>query len=76
MEVSPDGGSTQCRGHLQDSINIKNDTHQAHTQSFQQGEYEMMIMAAIWYSGNFVGLKFPDISLIDEENPQKRFNII
>ena len=38
-------GSAQCRGHLRDSTNMKDYTHQAHTQSFQQGEYEMMIMA-------------------------------
>ena len=49
---------------------MKNHTHQEHTQSFQQGEYEM-IMAARWYSGTFVSLKLPDMCLIDEENPRK-----
>ena len=40
---------------------MNEDTHQADTQSFQQVEYEMMIMTARWYSGTFVDLKFPDI---------------
>ena len=44
--ASPDEGSAQCIGHLRDSKNMKNDTHQTHTHSFQQGEYEIMIMAA------------------------------
>ena len=55
--VSTDEGSGQCRCHLRDSTNMKDDTHQAHTQSFQQGEYEMIIMAARWYTGTFVSLK-------------------
>ena len=37
--VSPYEWSAQCRGHLRDSTNMKDDTHQAHTQSSQQGEY-------------------------------------
>ena len=41
-----DEGSVQCRSHLRDSTNMKDDTHQAETHSFQQGEYEMVIMAA------------------------------
>ena len=49
--VSPDEWSAQVRGHLQDSTNKKDHTHHAHTHSFQQGEYEMTIMAAKWYSG-------------------------
>ena len=36
----------QCRGHLRDSTNMKDETHQTHTHLFQQGEYEMMCMAA------------------------------
>ena len=51
---------------------MKDDTHQAHTQSFQQGEYKMMIMAARRYSGSFAGLKFPDICLTGEEKPPKK----
>ena len=43
-----DEGSAQCRGLLRDKTKITDDTHQAHSQSFQQGEYEMMIMAARW----------------------------
>ena len=37
----------------------------------QQGDYEIMIMAARLYSGTFVGLKFPDICLTGEEKPRK-----
>ena len=46
--VSPDEWSAQCRGHLRDSTNMKDNTHQAHTQSFQQSEYGMMITTAKW----------------------------
>ena len=49
--TSPDEWSAQCRGHLQDSTNMKDNTHQAHTQSSQQGEYGMMITTAKWFSG-------------------------
>ena len=49
--ASPDEWSAQCWGHLRDSTNMKDSTHQAHTQSTQQGEYEMMITTAKWYSG-------------------------
>ena len=48
---SPDEWSAQCRGHLRDSTNMKDNTHQAHTQSSRQGEYGMMITTAEWYSG-------------------------
>ena len=47
---SPDEWSAQCRGHLRDSTNMKDNTHQAHSQSSQQGEYGMMTTAK-WYSG-------------------------
>ena len=57
--------------HLRDSTNMKDDTHQAHTHTFQQGEYEMVIMAAKWYSGTFMGLTFSDICLSGEENSEK-----
>ena len=43
---SPDEGLAQCWGHLRDSTNMKDDTSQVHTQSFQQGEYEIIIIAA------------------------------
>ena len=42
--ASQDVESTQCRGHLRDNTNMKDNTHQVH--SLQQGEYEMAIMAA------------------------------
>ena len=70
--ASPNEGSAQCRGHLRDSTNMKDDTHQAHTQSLQQSEYEMMMMASRWYSGTFVDLKFPDMCLTGEEKPRKK----
>ena len=44
--------SAQFRGHIRDSTNMKDDTHQAHTHSVQQDEFETMIMAAKWYSGS------------------------
>ena len=53
--------------------NMKDNTHQAHTQSSQQGEYGMrIIMMAKWYSGNHGGLKLPDICLIGEEKYPKK----
>ena len=68
--TSPDEGSAQCPGPLRDSTNMEYNTHQRHS-SFQQGDSEMMIMAARWYSGTFVGLKFPDICLTGEEKYSK-----
>ena len=37
--ASPDELSARCRGHLRDSTNMKDNTHQAHIHSYQQGEY-------------------------------------
>ena len=51
---------------------MKDDTHQAHTHSFQQGEYEMMIMVAKMIVGDLMDLKFPDICLTGEEKPRKK----
>ena len=68
--ASPDEWSAQCRGHFRDRTNMKDNTHQAHTQSSQQGEYGMMITTAKYIRGPW-GLKFPDICLTDEENPEK-----
>ena len=70
--TSPDEWSAQCRGHIRDNTNMKDDTHQAHTQSSQQGEYGMTITTAKWYSGTLGGLKFPDICLTGEEKPRKK----
>ena len=69
--ASPHEGSAQCRGHLRESTNIKDDTHQANTHSFEQGEYEMKIMEAKMIFGDLVVLKFSDICLIDKEKPRK-----
>ena len=46
---------------------MKHNTHQAHTQSSQQGEYGMMMTIF----GDHGGLKFPDICLTAEEKPRK-----
>ena len=66
--ASPDEWSAQCRGYLRDSINMKDNTHQAHT---------VMPTRRIWNDdgqmifGNFGSLKFPEICLTSEENPEK-----
>ena len=71
------GGFTRMRDQLNaeatsETAQTWKTTHTRHTlSSFQQGEYEMMIMAAKWYSGTFVDLKFPDICLTGEEKPRK-----
>ena len=71
--ASPDEWSAQCRGHLRDSTNMKDNTHQAHTHSSQQGECGMMMTTVKWYSGTLGGgLKFPDICLTGEEKPRKK----
>ena len=49
--ASPDEWSAGYRGHLRDSTNMKDNTHQAHIQSSQQDEYGMMITTAKLYSG-------------------------
>ena len=45
--ASPDEESTQCRDHLRDNKNMKDDTHHSRTHSFYQGEYVRMIMMDI-----------------------------
>ena len=73
MEVLPDKGSAQCRGHFRDNMNMKDGyTIHADIHSFKQGEYESMIMTAKWYSGTFVGLKLRDICLTGEGKPRKK----
>ena len=67
---SQDQWSAQCRGHLRDSTNMNDNTHQAHTQSSQQGEYGMMITSQMIF-GDLRGQKFPDICLTGEEKPRK-----
>ena len=69
--ASPDEWSAIYRGHLRDRTNMKDNTHQAHTQSSQQGEYGMMMTTAKWYSWTLGGLKFPDICLTGKEKPRK-----
>ena len=51
LRASPDEWSAQCRGHLRDSTNMKDNTHQSYTQSSKQGEYGMMMTTAKLYSG-------------------------
>ena len=69
--ASPDEWSAQCRGHLRDSTNMKDYTHQAHTQSSQQGEYGMMITTAKWYSGTLGAKSFLTFVWQTRKNPKK-----
>ena len=68
---SPDEWSGQCRGHLRYSTSMKDNTHQAYTHSYQQGEYGMMFTAAIWYSGTLWALRFQTFVLQARKNPEK-----
>ena len=68
--ASPDDWSAQCRGHLRDSTNMKDNTHQAHTKSSQQGEYGMVMTTAKLYSET-LGSKVSWLCLIGEEKPRK-----
>ena len=68
--ASPDEWSAQCQGHLRDGTNMKDNTHQARTQSSQQGEYRMMLRRPNDIRGPWA-LKFPDICLTGEEKPRK-----
>ena len=68
--ASPDEWSAQFRGHLRDSTNMKDNTHQAYTQSSQQGEYGMVTTTAKWYSGT-LWPKVSYICLTGEEKPRK-----
>ena len=62
--------SAQCRGHLRDSTNMKDDTHQAHsfipTRRIWNDDYGGQMIF-----GYLVGLKFPDICLTGEQKPRK-----
>ena len=69
--ASPDEWSGRSRGHLRDSTNMKDNTHQAHTHSYQQGEYGIMSDDGQMIFGDLVGLKLPDICLTGEEKPRK-----
>ena len=70
--ASLDEWSAKCRGHLRNSTNMKDNTHQAHTQLSQQGEYGMMINDGQMILGDLRGLKFPDICLTSEEKSRKK----
>ena len=69
--ASPDEWSAQCRGHLRDSTNMKDNTHQAHTviptKRIWNDDYDGQMIF-----GDLVGLKFPGICLTDEEKPRKK----
>ena len=58
LRASPDEWSAQCRSHLRDCTNMKDDTHQPHTRSFQEGEYEIMI----WRANDIRGPWGPKVS--------------
>ena len=61
--ASPDQWSTQCRGHLRDNTNMKDDrpTYHTRTYSFQQGEYERRLWRPNIF-GDLLGLNLPDMS--------------
>ena len=63
--ASPYEWSARCRGHLWDSTNMKDNTHQAYTHSYQQGEYGMMITGTLWAKS------FPTFVLQVRKNPEK-----
>ena len=63
LSASPDEGSVQCRGHLRDNTNMKDNTQHSRTHSLQQGEYERMIDGHMIFGD----LKLPDICLTGEE---------
>ena len=69
--ASPDEWSDQCRGHLRDSTNMKDNTHQAHTQSSQQGEYGIMISLVKWYSGTLGAESVLTFVLQVRKNPEE-----
>ena len=70
-KASPDEWSAQCRGHLRDSTNMKDSTHQAHTQSSIEANMEWWLRHGQMIFGDLGGLKFPDICLTGEEKPRK-----
>ena len=70
--ASPDEWSAQCRDHLRDNTNIKDDTHHALIHSSSKADMTRMIMIVKWYSGNHEGLKLPDICLTGKEKPRKK----
>ena len=67
----PDEWSAQCRGHLRDSTNMKDDTHQAHfvipTRRIWKDDYDGQMIF-----GDLGGLMFPGICLIGEGKPRKK----
>ena len=72
MEGSPGEVLAQCRGHLRDNTNVKDDTHHSRIHSF-------ILTRRIWKDdcdgqiifGDLVGLKLPDIYLAGEEKHRK-----
>ena len=66
-----DEWSAQCRGHIRDSTNMKDNTHQAHTQSSQQGEDGIMMTTAKWYSGTLGAESFLTFVLQARKAPEK-----
>ena len=65
--ASPDEWSAQCRGHLRDSTNMKDNTHSViTTRRIWNDDYDGQMIL-----GDLGGLKFPDICLSGEEKPRK-----
>ena len=57
--------------HLRDNTNIKDDTQQSLTHSFQLGGYEKDDYDGQMIFGDLVGLKLPEIYLTGEEKLRK-----
>ena len=71
MRASPHERSAQCRGHLRDNTNMKDDTHQTRTHSstrrILKDDYDGQMIFA-----NLVWLKLADICLTGERKPRKK----
>ena len=70
--ASPVAGSAQCRNHLQDKTNMKDDTHRpTHpsilTKRIWKDDYDSQMIFR-----DLVGLKLPDFCFTGEEKPRKK----
>ena len=71
LEVSPDEGSAQCRGQLQDNTNMKDDKLNSRTHFSNKVDMK----GWLWRPNDirdFVGLKLLDICLTGEEKTRKK----
>ena len=68
--ASSDEGSAQCRGHLLDNTDMKDDTHHSHTHWFQQGEKKGLLWCPN-ILGTLVDLKLWHVIQV-RKNPEKK----